>query len=406
MIELDVAERALHLRRQRRRARAAPRRRGRRRSRALRARLLEALRRPRAAGRPGRRPRLPGRQQRRLRAAGQPLMLQAADLTIRLHPDDDVVIARVELPAGTSCRRRTSRVAVRVPPGHKVAMRAVAQGAAGAPLQPDHRLRHAAASRRASTCTCTTSRWATSSATTRSAPTPSRPQYVEPPATFMGIVRADGRVATRNYIGILSTVNCSATVARDDRRPLQGRRAGRRIPNVDGVVALTHKTGCGMDTQGEAMRRPAPHARRLRAPSRTSPASLIVGLGCEANQINALLGAQELKRATRCCARSPSRRRAARARRSRTASRAIEGDAAGREQGEARAGARVAHHARPAVRRLGRLLGHHAPIRRSAPRSTCWCATAARRSCPRRPRSTAPSTCSRAARCRARSARS
>src|SRR5260221_12259114 len=55
-------------------------------------------------------------------------MLQAADLTIRLHPDDDVVIARVELPAGTLLTKENVRTAVRVPPGHKVAVRDVAQG--------------------------------------------------------------------------------------------------------------------------------------------------------------------------------------------------------------------------------------------------------------------------------------
>src|SRR5574338_1483555 len=77
-------------------------------------------------------------------------------------------------------------------------------------------------------------------------------QYVSAQATFEGIVRADGRVATRNYIGILSTVNCSATVAHG----IAGHFTRERLaafPNVDGVVALTHGSGCGMDTQGEGM---------------------------------------------------------------------------------------------------------------------------------------------------------
>ena len=56
-------------------------------------------------------------------------MLQAADLTIRLHPEDDVVIARVELPAGTLVPKESVRVSVRVPPGHKIAVRDVAKGA-------------------------------------------------------------------------------------------------------------------------------------------------------------------------------------------------------------------------------------------------------------------------------------
>ena len=65
-------------------------------------------------------------------------------------------------------------------------------------------------------------------------------------ATFHGILRADGRVATRNYIGVLTTVNCSATVARYIADSFRG-DALSDFPNVDGVVALCHGTGCGMD---------------------------------------------------------------------------------------------------------------------------------------------------------------
>ena len=73
--------------------------------------------------------------------------------------------------------------------------------------------------------------------------------YIQPAATFQGIVRRDGpnagKVATRNYIGILSTVNCSATVARGIADHFNAERLAR-FPNVDGVVALTHGSGCGM----------------------------------------------------------------------------------------------------------------------------------------------------------------
>jgi altronate hydrolase len=69
-------------------------------------------------------------------------------------------------------------------------------------------------------------------------------RYVDPPATFMGIVRADGRVATRNYIGLLSTVNCSATVVRGIADHFRG-EALATFPNVDGVVALTHGSAAG-----------------------------------------------------------------------------------------------------------------------------------------------------------------
>ena len=87
------------------------------------------------------------------------------------------------------------------------------------------------------------------------------------PATFEGIKRPDGRVATRNYIGILTSVNCSAHVAGMvadvfKKNPFTGDDPLADYPNVDGVVALTHKTGCGM-TQDGAADGSAPHARRL-----------------------------------------------------------------------------------------------------------------------------------------------
>src|SRR5207253_7387938 len=77
-------------------------------------------------------------------------------------------------------------------------------------------------------------------------------EMAKEPATFQGIVRPDGRVATRNYVGILSTVNCSATVSKYVADAFKG-EALAAYPNVDGVVALTHTAGCGMDTTGEGM---------------------------------------------------------------------------------------------------------------------------------------------------------
>jgi len=60
-------------------------------------------------------------------------MLQAADLTIRLHPEDDVVIARVEIPAGTLLTKENVRSSAMIPAGHKIAARAIAKG------KPAHR---------------------------------------------------------------------------------------------------------------------------------------------------------------------------------------------------------------------------------------------------------------------------
>jgi altronate hydrolase len=118
-----------------------------------------------------------------------------------------------------------------------------------------------------------------------------KPQPARRQATFQGIVRADGRVATRNYIGILSSVNCSATAARaiaDHFSRQSNPQALADFPNVDGVVALTHGTGCGMATEGLGMQ---VLERTLTgyATHANFAGVMVVGLGCESNQISAWL---------------------------------------------------------------------------------------------------------------------
>ncbi len=225
-------------------------------------------------------------------------MLQAADLTIRLHPQDDVVIARVEIPAGTLVARENVRAAVRIPAGHKIAVRARAKGEpvhrydqivgfATQPIQPgDHVHVHnvAMGDFQRDYAFCIDKK---------------DTAYVAQQAMFMGIKRADGRVATRNYIGILTSVNCSATVARMIAEHFKNRLD--EYPNVDGVVALTHKTGCGMASEGE----PADVLRRTIGGYARHPnffSTNIVGLGCEANQVNVLLASEGLKRSERLAA--------------------------------------------------------------------------------------------------------
>lgn len=113
----------------------------------------------------------------------------------------------------------------------------------------------------------------------------------------MGIKRPDGRVATRNYIGILSSVNCSATAARaiaDHFSRQNNPSALKDFPNVDGVVALTHGTGCGMDSDGLGLQ----ILQRTLTGYATHPnfaGVLVVGLGCESNQINAWLAHGSLR---------------------------------------------------------------------------------------------------------------
>jgi len=219
-------------------------------------------------------------------------MLTRSSLTIRLHPNDDVVIARAQLVGGTKLLDEDATVIGLVPPGHKVASRAIARGQpvkrynqvigfASRDIAPgEHVHLHNLAMG-------TFDRDYAFGADMH--PT----AFVDTPATFQGIVRADGRVATRNYIGILSTVNCSATVARAIADHFTRERLAA-FPNVAGVVALTHGSGCGMDTQGEGMqllrRTLGGYARHA-----NFAGVLMIGLGCEANQISALLGAESLE---------------------------------------------------------------------------------------------------------------
>ncbi|WP_159910611.1 UxaA family hydrolase [Pantoea sp. 18069] len=215
---------------------------------------------------------------------------------IRLHPQDDVVIALDQLVTGTLISSEGVAVAGLIPPGHKMATRAVAQGApvrrygqiigfASKAIQPgQHVHSHNLA------MGDFTRDYAFGE---EARPTTS----VAAPATFQGIVRADGRVATRNYIGILTSVNCSATVARaiaDHFRRDIHPEALADFPNVDGVVALTHGTGCAMDAEGEGL---AMLQRTLGgyACHPNFASLLVIGLGCETNQIPQLLATQGLQ---------------------------------------------------------------------------------------------------------------
>src|SRR5690349_4694963 len=222
-------------------------------------------------------------------------MLTRSSLTIRLHPADDVVIARQQLVGGTKLLDENVAVVGLVPPGHKVATRAIA---VGEPVRRYNQIigfasRAIGPGEHVHLHNLAMGEFARDYAIGVDAkPT----AYIEPAATFMGIVRRDGpnagKVATRNYIGILSTVNCSATVARGIADHFNGERLAA-FPNVDGVVALTHGSGCGMDTHGEGMK----ILRRTLggyAKHANFAGVLIIGLGCEANQISALLGAEAL----------------------------------------------------------------------------------------------------------------
>ncbi len=112
------------------------------------------------------------------------------------------------------------------------------------------------------------------------------------PARFDGYLREDGRAATRNYIGILTSVNCSATVARAISQHFND--VSRVHANIDGVVALTHSSGCAMGGDGRGLNL----LRKTLAGFARHPnfyAVLVIGLGCESNQIDGLLESQGLE---------------------------------------------------------------------------------------------------------------
>jgi altronate hydrolase len=112
-------------------------------------------------------------------------------------------------------------------------------------------------------------------------------------ASFMGIVRPNGQVGTRNYIGIFASVNCSATAIKKIAEWFTPERLAD-YPNVDGVVAFAQTSGCGMSSPSlhfDVLRRTI--AGYVRHPNLAG--ALIVGLGCERNQVTDLVASQELK---------------------------------------------------------------------------------------------------------------
>jgi altronate hydrolase len=222
----------------------------------------------------------------------------ASGSAIRLHENDNVVIARTDLPIGAKLEREGLTVRSQVTAGHKIAARAIKKGEpilkynvvigfANADITPgtfvhSHNMEFREFDRDYAHAT------------------EYRPVEMIPEserASFMGIVRENGQVGTRNFIGVLSTVNCSATVVHKIAQYFTEERLAE-YPNVDGVVAFAHGTGCGMEMTGEPMdllrRTMAGFARHANIGG-----ALIVGLGCERNQISGLMKEQNLSVSSR-----------------------------------------------------------------------------------------------------------
>jgi altronate hydrolase len=214
---------------------------------------------------------------------------------LRLSQNDDVAIALRDLPKGDAIHIDNIRALEPIPSGHKIALRDVPAGdevkrygwsigrarediRAGAHVH-EHNLAFAPSAREAAAG-----------------------QDLHPPQrqltrAFDGYHRAGGRIGTRNYVGVLTSVNCSATVA---RRIGAAFHEGVMVAysNVDGVAAFTHATGCGTAYTGDGVenlqRTLAGYANHANFHS-----VVIIGLGCEVNQIDRLIKEMGLARSER-----------------------------------------------------------------------------------------------------------
>ena len=211
---------------------------------------------------------------------------------VRLSSDDNVVTAVHSLQAGHEVEGVRTRS--RIPSGHKIATKAIARGGevrkyaqfiglAQEDIQPgDHVHTHNLGFRN----TDVEYEFGTDLRPVAMVAEDRRDR-------FMGYRRASGRAGTRNYIAIVTSVNCSATAARRIADHFTPQRLAP-YPNVDGVAAFVHGTGCGMAGSGEGFEA----LQRVmwgyaRHPNHA--AVLMVGLGCEMNQIDWLLEAYGLK---------------------------------------------------------------------------------------------------------------
>ncbi|KAA0889994.1 UxaA family hydrolase [Pusillimonas sp. ANT_WB101] len=210
---------------------------------------------------------------------------------LKLHPSDNVAIARVAITADTVLDAHGLKALQDIPAAHKVALTAIALdeavyrygqiiGFATKPISAgEHVHVHNLAIGSFSKDYAFGEDVVTSDVATAT-------------RTFMGIKRPDGRVATRNYIAVISTVNCSASVTKKVAQYFNVSEDLHSHPNVDGIVPLTHSFGCCIDHNGEGLLQ----LRRTIAGymSHANFAGVVlIGLGCEANQLKPLFDSQD-----------------------------------------------------------------------------------------------------------------
>jgi altronate hydrolase len=209
----------------------------------------------------------------------------AAEGTIRLHEKDNVIVLTKAFPAGTKPVGSGNPLARNTPSGHKIATSEIPAGAAiikfgqiiGYASEPivagDHIHTH----------NCSMGAHDQNYRIGEDfTPVDYFPDSERP--NFMGFRRADGSAGTRNYIALCATVNCSATVVRHIADHFNRSGILDEYPNVDGVIALAHGTGCGIASSGDGY----DALQRVLWGHATHPnvgAAIFIGLGCEVMQV-------------------------------------------------------------------------------------------------------------------------
>ncbi len=220
--------------------------------------------------------------------------MPAAPPAFRLRPEDNVAVAARPLPAGTEVRVNGSAVtlAARVGAGHKLALRAIAKGEAVRKYGQviGFASEEIPAGGHVHVHNVTAGTFDRDYAFGKDVPPPpARPE----PRFWTGYDRGDGRYGTRNYLAVISTVNCSASTSKYVSERIRSSGVLRQFPNVDGVVAVTHKAGCAMQYDGpdhnQLDRTLAGFARHPNV-----AAYVLIGLGCETGQAIHLIEGQGL----------------------------------------------------------------------------------------------------------------
>lgn len=225
-------------------------------------------------------------------------MPDLSEFATLLHPEDSVAVTRRLLPQGLELTGPTGtfRSLEAIPPGHKVAVRSISQNSDI--LKYGQFIGIAAKDIPAGSHVHSHNVQASMSHSRKQSPSPSSSKTFSQQShaalpQFQGYARASGRVGTRNYIAVISSVNCSASVSRYIAEHFRRESLSTDYPSIDGVIALTHKTGCAIDP-GE----PNQVLQRVLAGMAQHPnigGYLLVGLGCEVNQISSLVSQRQLK---------------------------------------------------------------------------------------------------------------